>query len=1047
MPTVIPPSPEAASITKYVDMKINEYRGMVQHQIPIYQITDGMINLPISLNYQSGGFKVVESSSSVGLGWSLNAGGVITRSMNGVPDDELGLAEGFLTLSSQIDYNYLNGGTDPNRYRLLHSIGIGCKDAQPDIFNFNVNGYSGKFHFDWDGTIVVASESEIMITPIQGIPDKPTITGWIINTPDGFTYTFDAIETTSNIASSAGICYLAQQGFNSSWYLTEITDPFHQRKLFFEYDTYRVNEYNVHKSQSRLHFTGGSGTHCSGSISGSSQFSNTTINIEGRVLKRIYSNTSPIEVVFIQGTNRVMNTSDDFYALSEIQIKNRIQDKLIKKYELKHNYNTGRLSLASVQEFGNSSSTIPPYEFIYHDALPERTSSRKDHWGYTNNNSTTEMLPPYYIKTNNLVISQGTADRSPDFEGSRKGVLHKVIYPTGGYDEYIFEQNTYGKISNLQVNEYITTLAGNTVGALGNSGLGCSATITTTNTDIFIININPETNDPEEEIPVYIRGSVEKYTEDYLGLGLGPKAKIINDEGEEILKISLINNSVNTNILLTPGNYTIVAEATWKDCNSSATDRASLSVTYQNYTTDRLYEKPIGGVRVKSMQKYDANNRLLLTQEYDYIDTNGYSSGFINKEPNYVYSRENFVFVAGNTAGGVNYNCNYYVALDSDRSNLGITTGGHVGYKTVSISQKSENETNGTTILNFTGGVNIVYDELPFPPPIDYSFSGGKIKSIQLKDASNKLIKETINTYQNKEELTYAMKVQFKGGALMGNLEELFNIKRYFVRMAHIKLVKQEVIDSLHDEKYTITTEYLYNQALQKLKEKKILQEKEVRREVFYYPEDSSLLDNIDSNEAANYQKLVDAFRIANPIQTESYIKAKNESEKLISKSRVKYDENENTSSLLKRISLEAAKGNNELETRVLFDKYDNIGNILQTKKEDGAHISYIWGYNKQYPVAKVENATRAEIEALSGFGADFHTGSGGLTAVQETRLRSLPNAMVSTYLYEPLIGVTSMTDPRGYTMTYHYDSFNRLEFVKDADGNLVSENKYNYKN
>jgi len=56
-------------------------------------------------------------------------------------------------------------------------------------------------------------------------------------------------------------------------------------------------------------------------------------------------------------------------------------------------------------------------------------------------------------------------------------------------------------------------------------------------------------------------------------------------------------------------------------------------------------------------------------------------------------------------------------------------------------------------------------------------------------------------------------------------------------------------------------------------------------------------------------------------------------------------------------------------------------------------------------------------------------------------------NSQITSYTYDPLIGITSVTDPRGYTMYYGYDAFNRLKTVKDADGNMVSENKYHYKN
>jgi len=52
---------------------------------------------------------------------------------------------------------------------------------------------------------------------------------------------------------------------------------------------------------------------------------------------------------------------------------------------------------------------------------------------------------------------------------------------------------------------------------------------------------------------------------------------------------------------------------------------------------------------------------------------------------------------------------------------------------------------------------------------------------------------------------------------------------------------------------------------------------------------------------------------------------------------------------------------------------------------------------------------------------------------------------MISTYTYKPLLGVETMTDPRGYTMTYEYDNSQRLKRIRDAEGNIISENDYHY--
>jgi hypothetical protein len=55
--------------------------------VPLYTVTEGDIQLPISLSYHAGGIRVDETSGPIGLGWSLNAGGMISRTVYGGPDE------------------------------------------------------------------------------------------------------------------------------------------------------------------------------------------------------------------------------------------------------------------------------------------------------------------------------------------------------------------------------------------------------------------------------------------------------------------------------------------------------------------------------------------------------------------------------------------------------------------------------------------------------------------------------------------------------------------------------------------------------------------------------------------------------------------------------------------------------------------------------------------------------------------------------------------------------------------------------------------------
>lgn len=103
--------------------------------------------------------------------------------------------------------------------------------------------------------------------------------------------------------------------------------------------------------------------------------------------------------------------------------------------------------------------------------------------------------------------------------------------------------------------------------------------------------------------------------------------------------------------------------------------------------------------------------------------------------------------------------------------------------------------------------------------------------------------------------------------------------------------------------------------------------------------------------------------------------------------------------------------------------------------------------------IVKVENATYTQVssyvsnlQSLSDTVNDNTFNVGALKSALNNLRTSLPNIMVTTYTYDPLIGITNITDSKGETIYYHYDNFNRLEFVKDALGNILSKNQYHYR-
>ncbi|MFN3998059.1 hypothetical protein [Algoriphagus sp.] len=102
-PIPVQKSPNASSIERYGNYDVNLYTGLPNISIPLHTVKSGPIEFPVSLSYHSSGIKYTDQASWVGLGWSLIAGGQITRQIKNLPDETA----------------FLKSNQDPNDYNLF----------------------------------------------------------------------------------------------------------------------------------------------------------------------------------------------------------------------------------------------------------------------------------------------------------------------------------------------------------------------------------------------------------------------------------------------------------------------------------------------------------------------------------------------------------------------------------------------------------------------------------------------------------------------------------------------------------------------------------------------------------------------------------------------------------------------------------------------------------------------------------------------------------------------------------------------------------------
>ena len=513
----------------------------------------------------------------------------------------------------------------------------------------------------------------------------------------------------------------------------------------------------------------------------------------------------------------------------------------------------------------------------------------------------------------------------------------------------------------------------------------------------------------------------------------------------------------------------------------------------------------VGGVRVAKITNHDQGGLKKTQIIYDYNDDDGFSTAEKNQIPNNVESHYiNLTLNNGQFYQRTDtyYKLNSFGAMDAHngipvyykRVRKYYT---QVGTNTTEEEEEEEQQEDiplgpqdpnnpsnpsGNTSIPNTNGIEIFEYDMPvedrtyrYPPrPIHLDKSKAKLRVQAMLDDDETIVSSQTNTYQHIRPLLsieadpdtndnfitdthdfndnhpwsfkiFAKEVrnvnEFSNCYVTGNSDCYEAIRALYdvVRYKEIESYYEVVLSESKRDGLITTVEYirdpLSNSTL--LKEQKITNSQgKLERQVYEYPKDRT--------EESQYLSMVNRNQVSVPIIQKAYI------DNQVTSTQKSDFIFQNDGYLLKEVK--ANKGDvplSDLESKYIINSYDSQGNIREYTQSNGIPISIIWGYNSQYPVAKIENATYQD--AISGLAVsqlsqlNYPSSDADLQLVLNLIRNNNPTALVTTYTYKPLVGVTSVTDPRGYTMYYTYDSQNRLKLVKDQDGKVYSKNEYHY--
>ncbi len=999
---IVPPTPAASKMTEYFTQRPSMYTGTANVSIPLHTIDFDGWSLPLSISYNAGGVRTNEEAGEIGLGWALSATGVISRTIQGGDDLFPGYSNqhnGYVynerAVNSHLNYRYNDptvATVDPLGYGLpvdttyYYHLIQKSPDTQPDLFSYNFFGYSGTFVLTQK--VVTGTVKVIKLTKDAcKVAFNEGTMSFTVTTPDGYVGEFSIKERSTTMST--------------------VSDPDNAPTW---------NEVFANTCWAENHIN--------------------------------------IQIDCIRG-GRFRTISSWYLA----KITSPRKQVITFSYDLNADGTSSYIS--NTRSYGEQSSNIifPILSQTVHEHVYLKSIVSEE----VNVQFTMETRDD--LRTNKIFTAAGTGEYFPDGL-VHNGVLRPLQTPkrfTGVTIASVLPSSTLNKVITFTQSYFNQQYQDQVTGNQSETEL------------MWLRGRLDRVKIDDQEYRFYyekgVKGIPKKLTNatDHFGFYNGM------DANTSMLPPRIITGP-NTCDFANP-NYNQVS--TYGVINERAPNfeygKAGLltKVYYptQGYTVFEYephvyqadatltfredYTLPAGGARVKSIKEYDYDGTLVLGKSYQYVQTvNAPLSGSTGKLMVPLFNRyTDFIRgPVGNTTKLAVYTCYFLYSTGSSIPGNNGAEGKVIGYSKVHEIVEGPNSYRNT--YYFENRPNEIIAGNGFS--MSYPNLNGQAKEIRNYNSAGNLVRYSLN--QDYEHY-YDQVTAISYGASPVDPLSFGYITPFYLKATFIKPFTETTYESDTQNGFTdadiaagipttkaiqTTKTYTYNSNFLPKTEQVTGSSNDVYITTYYRPWDYAM-----PSATLKHMKYAN---IISPVVEQ--VQTKNGSVLSANANRYVYDSLANGMTNLitsyaynRTLGAFALSANGDTFGSAYEPKvnliYDNTsGKVRQYTTEDGIIHSFIWGYNSKLPIVHAVGVPYTNLSTA-------YQAALPVPATYETTLRNhslTTGKQITTFVHNPLIGVTKVTDPAGAKNAYEYDAFGRLILVRDTKNAIVGQNKYRLK-